>query len=233
MTIGPYVFGDDRLGLWIVNPANLTDRLPKIAGALAGTITDLFLPPTATAADRTKVLAFGNGRFRGCLMYAVARESITPENFAVEVLSDTARIGAGAADLNVELDGDPARISDYCRRTVARIRQSRPSFRLRLNLAWRKGVAVPVDLVAADPNLYVVEQDYAMTFGDMTPTSSADALDDLIAAGVPRAKAAVCYGAAGPVFPPPAPRVVTLGVGWRLRRGVIFQDDLMAEVGLL
>ena len=220
---GPNVFGDRRLGVWNISPANLPDRLPKFR---AYGITDVFLPRTATTVDVKRVRDAGyfvglweavNGRTAGAM--------------AIAVVADLRRLGVGPADLNVELPTDAA-LEPYMRALVSSIRAPMPSRRLRLNVAWRKGGFLPVDLLASDPNLYACEQGY---FGDMELASPADALEDLLDAGVPMGKAAVCYGAAGLSAGRSSSTETRVGLlpVWAPRRGVVFQDDLMAEAGML
>lgn len=228
MTTGPHVFGDGRVGLWIINPANLTDRLPKIK-AKAPYITDIFLPlQTAQPTDKATVQNAG----LYAQGYAVGASVMTAEGYADSALANIARLATGALDANIELPNDAA-LGPYIHTFMARFRKARPNYRVRLNVAWRKGVFVPADLVIGDPNLYVAEQNY-VDLPSMNPCSEADALNNLLDAGLPLAKCAVCYGAAGPVGGiTGAQRVNTLPTAFAPRRGVIFQDDLMVESGIL
>lgn len=221
MSVGPHVFRDGRLGVWIVSPANLPGRL---AGLRALGFTDVFLPRTATKSDVERVRVAG---FVGAHLWE-AVDGETADEYAERVLADVRRLAVGAADLNVELGSDAA-LEPFMRRVLRRIRSTMPSRRLRLNVAWRKAGFLPVDLLVDDPNLFACEQNY---LGGMEPCSAADALEHLLAAGVPREKAAVCFGGAGPV-PPAGSRVATFPTGFPPSRGVVFQDDLLAEVGLL
>ncbi len=232
---GAHVFGDDRLGIWIAPTANLADkladRLPKLRTAVPA-LTDVFLPRAATSEDRQAVLAAG---FLGAHMWW-AVDGLDPLAYAKRTLADIERAKPGAGDLNIELGTDSA-LEPYMRVVIATIRAKRPSYRLRLNVAFRKGAFVPADLVQSDANLYVAEQNYVDPPGlSMAPTSAADALLDLLEHGFPMEKAAVCYGAAGSVGGKTgAERVNTLpnGGGWLPRRGVVFHDDLMADAGLI
>jgi len=228
--MGPHVFGDDRLGLWIVDPGRGVGRLSAIRAFAAGAITDLYLPRTATPAHFDQVRATG---FNAHLWVAV--DGLNAPDYAARTLDDLNRLRPGACELNVELGVDSA-LEPYMREAVARIRARRRSFRLRLNVAPYKGAFVPADLLQSDPQLYVAEQTY---YGDMSRVSEAEALLDLLGYGVPPAKASLCYGAAGPTCRSSA-RVCTLPTFFyagqlvrSLRRGVIFQDDLMADAGLI
>lgn len=227
---GPHVFGDGRLGCWIISPANLRDRAK---GLRALGVTDVFLPRTATKADFEWARSGQGGGFVGSSVYEVNAKDRTADQYGADTVADIVRLSAGAADLNVELPVDAA-IEPYCRRVLQVVRASMPNRRLRLNVAWRKGGFLPIDLLEGDPNLYACEQNYVDPPGStMVPTSAADALENLLDAGVPLAKAAVCLGAAGPAPTPTSPRVCTYPYGWTPRRGVIFSDDLLVEAGLL
>jgi hypothetical protein len=147
---------------------------------------------------------------------------------AAETLADVARLRPGAVELNVELGSD-AGLPAFIVELVHLIRAQHAKLRLRLNVGLWKAFSLPAIALEHDPNLYACMQTYA---GAMEPYSSADAYHELLGYGVPESKATICYGAAGPV-PPAGDRVCTLPNLARRRRGVIFHDDLMADVGLL
>lgn len=227
---GAHIFGDDRLGCWIVNLGALGDRLARLRGL---GFTDLFLRgPDGTPALKQQVLAAG---FSGCHAWW-AVDGLTATAYASRALADVQRWGPGAGDFNVELGSDPA-LEPYMRAAVGAFRAKRPNYRLRLNIAARKGGFLPIDLLQADPQLYACEQSYGDSpVGGMTLRfSEADALDRMVAAGVPRHKAAVCYPGAVAIggVTGPTQRVNGLPNGWLPLRGVVFQDDLLAEAGLL
>lgn len=215
---------DDRLGLWIINPANLPGRLPRIKAFGGGIIRDLFLPRNAEPADFTLVRDAG--------LHAhlwTAPGSLTAAGFADLTLADIARLRPGACELNIER-ADDAFLPAYLRETVTRIRATRPSYRLRLNVAPWKGFALPADLLTADPALYCCEQNYLGNMDGLL--SAADVLYDAgYLHGIPLSKVTVCYAAACRVLG--SMRVRTLPDLSRLRRGVIFHDDLMSDAGLL
>jgi len=209
---------EDRLGLWIVNPANLPSRLP---GIRAYGIKDVFLPRTADPSDLDSVRAAG--------LYAhmwAAVDGLSASDYANRTLLDIQRLAPGAVELNVELGADLP-LAAYIREVVELIRSKLKSKRLRINVAAWKAFALPGDLLRNDANLYACEQTYA---GDMARYSEGDVLANLLD-WIPAAKATLCYGAAGPV-PGSSGRVCTLPDLTRRNRGVIFQDDLGAEVGL-
>lgn len=228
---GPHVFEDGRLGLWIVN-------LPALGGRLARLrelgFTDLFVNgPAGTTAIKSQVLGAG---FLGCHAWW-AVDGLTAHDYAVRCLADISRWSPGAGDLNIELGNDAA-LGPYLRQVVGELRAARRSYRLRLNVAARKAGFLPIDLLQSDANLYACEQNYAAKPGlDMAARfSEADVLDDLIAAGVPRVKAAVCYGAAITVGGKTGDERVCCipqPPAFPIRRGVVFQDNLLADAGLL
>ncbi len=228
---GPHVFEDGRLGLWIVNLPKLGERLPRLR-ALG--FTDLFVRgPDGTTAIKSQVLGAG---FLGCHGWW-AVDGLTAHDYALRVFADLNRWKPGAGDLNIEL-GTSAALEPYMRQVVGELRAVRPLYRLRLNVAARKAGFLPIDLLERDANLYACEQNYAATESlDMAGRfSEADVLDDLLAAGVPRMKAAVCYGAAITVGGRTgAERVCCIpqAPAFPIRRGVVFQDDLLADAGLL
>jgi hypothetical protein len=228
---GEHVFRDGRIGVWNITPANLKDRAKKLA-ALG--FTDVFVPRETTK-EQAQAVRDVPGLY---LNLWVAPHGRSAEQFAAETIQDVVRVlgTSGAVDLNVELSKD-VDLLPYMTRAVMDIRATMKSRRLRLNVAWRKGGFVPTDLVIADPNLFVCEQNYVDPAGmSMSPTSALDAYLNLTDHGIPPDKASVCYGAAGPVGGKTgAERVNTLpnGGGWMPRRGVVFSDDLLTDGGLL
>lgn len=214
---------EDRVGLWLVDGDRGISRLPAIKAYAGGLIRDLFLPRTAARSHFASV--------RAATLFAhlwVSVDDRTAPAMVADTLADVDRLAPGAVELNVELGAD-AGLQVYVLELVHGIRRARPKLRLRLNLGAWKGFAVPRIEVANDPNLYVCMQTYV---GDMARNSEGDAYHELLGYGVPEAKLTLCYGAAGPV-PPNGARVCTLPSLARRRRGVIFHDDLMADVGLL
>ncbi len=232
MAPGVHVFGDGRLGCWVVNLPALRDRLPRLRTALGGSLTDLFLPRSCTAQDLADVRRAG---FLGAHLWS-AVDGLTAAQYVQRWRDDILRLTfQGACELNIEQGNDVA-LEPYIRAVVTGLRQHFPARRLRLNVAARKGGFLPVDLLQADPQLYVAEQAYfdSPTLSMAARYSEADALSNLLEAGVPFAKAALCYAAACTVGGVTGTRRVnTIPLGWGLRRGVIFHDDLMAEAGLL
>lgn len=240
--VASHAFAPPSVGLWVVSPANLADRLPKIAALWGGLISDVFVPGSATRAqaDAIRATRRPDGTMLRAQLWAAANE-MPVELYADTVEKDTRRLGVGVADLNIEVPDD--RIADYARRAVAIIRAKRPVFKLRVNLAPTKGFALTGLSFNGDPNLYACQQAF---YGDMSVFSPDMALSDLIDYGVPRDRAAVCYGAAGPIGWTgggqawKTQRHFTIGTLYYngqlvrgIRHGVIFQDDLLAEMGML
>lgn len=214
---------EDRVGLWVVDPDRGVARLPAISAFAGGLIRDVFLPRTATPAHFTAV--------RGAGLYAhlwVATHNRTAAELVADTLADLTRLKPGALELNLELPADPP-LAAFVADVVAGIRAERPSLRMRIDLAPWKGFALPAAALAADPALYACEQNY---LGNMARLlSPADVLGNLVAYGAPPAKATVCYAAHCEVLG--SPRIRTLPDLSRVKRGLIYQDDLMADAGLL
>lgn len=215
---------EDRVGLWIIDPDRGVARLPALKAFAGGLVRDLFLPREATPTHFSAVRQAG--------LYAHLRVTVDGRSstaLVADTLADIARLNPGATELNLELGAD-AGLAAYVEAVVRGIRAARPRYRLRVNLGGWKGFAVPAELLAHDPNLYVCEQAYLGNMDELL--SPADVLGDLLAHGAPVAQATVCYAAACTVLGS-ATRLRTLPDLSRTRRGVIYQDDLMADAGLL
>lgn len=239
-----HAFKAPSVGLWNVEPARLADRLPKIAAFADGTISDVFVPGSASRAqaDAIRATRRPDGTNLRAQLYAVARAT-TPEAFAAQADADSRRLGVGVVELNIEKPH--AELADYVRRSVAAFRKLRPVMKLRVNVGAFCGFGLLGAPFGGDGNLYAIEQAY---YGLMEPVNADEALTNLLDHGVPRDRASVMYGAAGPIGWTAAQpgvwnsaRHCTLGTFWHLdgviwRRPAhcsIFTDDLMAEVGLL
>ncbi len=222
---------EDRVGLIVAESDTpqhfsdkLADRTPKIQAFGGEIIRDLFLPRSARPADMQRVRDAG--------LYAhlwVAVDGLSASEYAERTLLDVQRLRPGAVELNIELGSDLP-LGQYIGTTVSLLRSLRKSLRLRVNVAAWKAFALPSTWLWIDPNLYSCEQSYEGNMDNLL--SAADVLADMTAQGVPLSKATVCYAAACRVLGS-AERVRTLPDLSRLKRGVIFQDDLLAEVGLL
>ncbi len=214
---------EDRVGLWIVDPARGRSRLPAIKAFGGGLIKDTFWPESSAPADLKAARAAG--------LYAHVWVDVagrSAEQLGDDAVAAVTRLGAGALELNIELASDAA-LAPFVVATLKEVRARRKNLRVRVNLGAWKGFGAPAAELVADPHLYCCEQTY---LGDMTRVSEGDVYHDLLGYGVPEAKLTLCYGAAGPL-PPQHARGRTLPELGRRRRGVIFTDDLMADVGLL
>ena len=215
---------EDRVGLLVISPANLPDRLPKVKAYGNGLIRDVFVPRSATPADVSRVRAAG----LGCHLWT-ASDGLSAIDYAGRTLADMTRLGRTAVELNFEGIDDPY-LPNYLRETIVRIRQARPFARLRINQPPWKGFALPDDLLAEDVNLYAAAQCYEGNMDELL--SPLDVVDDLTANGCPDTKVSCCYAAACRVQGS-SERLRALPWLARLHRGVIFSDDLMVEAGLL
>mgnify|MGYP001587508146 CR=1 FL=1 len=226
---GPHVFGDGRVGLWVVNPGNLPDRLNTIKAFANGMITDVFMPQSSYPTDMNLLRSNGLNAHLWTVPGALSEQA-----YAAQVLSNINRLAPGAVELNIEVEDQL--LGPYVRTVLGALRFARPSYRFRVNIAPYKASFLPGDLIIKAPHLYLAEQTY---YGDMSRVSEGEALMDMLDAGVPLPKCSLCYGAAMPL-PGQVARVPSLPTLFyndrlvrKLRRGIIFQDDLMVEMGML
>ena len=215
---------EDRVGLLVVDAGRGVSRRSSFKAFRGGLIRDVFMPRTSSADDLAAIRAVGLYAHIWC-----AVDGLAVDAFVARTLDDLARSKAGAVELNIELGSD-APLPAYVEAAIRGLRARLPRFRIRVNLGGWKGFAVPVELVEADPNLYVCEQAYLGNMDELL--SPADVLADLVANGCPPAKATVCYAASCTVLGS-ASRLRTLPDLSRRHRGVIYQDDLMTDAGLL
>lgn len=212
----------DRLGLWIVAPAELSAE--RLAGIGAYGIRDLFLPAApdaAVAAARTRA------RAAGCYLHGwLAVDGRGAEEYAEAAL---AWLGteAGGLELNIELGSDD-RLAGYVEYVVRTLRAHYPARPLRLNVAPWKGRYLPAAALARW-NVHVAAQTYA---GDMSPYAPLDVYRDLLEGGIPASRAQLCYGAAGPVCTG-GRRGATLPLARLPRDGVVFHERLLADLGVI
>ncbi len=230
-----HAFADGSVGLWVVNPVNLPARLGRIASFAGGMFTDVFVPETATPAAmaliRSTVRPNGT-KLRAQLWTHPAARS--PAEYGSAILVSILTLRPGVVELDIEVPDDI--LTAYIDTTLNRLRDTRPTFLFRVNIAPNKAVFLPAHRFATDDALFACEQTY---YGDMSRFSEADALADLLGYGVPLSKASVCYGAAAP-DPTTGERHASLPSVFyqgqpiaKLKRGLVFQDDLMADAGLL
>ncbi len=229
MSIGPNVFGPNRVGLWAIENANLPDKLRHVlprARAVIPNLTDIFLPLNATLAAKDVVRQ--NNMFAH--LYCVAH-AIDPTLLAKEAKAARLRLGTGAIEVDLEgaaVQPDKPKLADYARAFVKEIRRTNPNLDVRLNVPPYKGYALPIDLIKDDPHLYVIAQAY---YGNMDGRlSEADVLMDLLDWGVPRSKAKVHYAVMAN-----EPRTFVLpGASYKpITEGSVYDDDLLIDSGRL
>jgi len=218
--VGPHVFGDGRIGCWFVSSSSfadkLRDRIPRVRSL---GVTDVFLPPEALASDKRLVLE------AGCFpaLYQTPPAGLSAVRYAREAVMDLDRLRLGVLEQNIEGLRD-ADLESFVRADVAELRRWRPFLRLRINVVPWKGAYLPADLFASDPQLHVIVQNY---LGNMdTRVAEDEIVRDLVERGIPQAKVSVMYGAhVGRPRVPALPEVRF--------RGSIYQDDLLADAGLI
>lgn len=233
----PHAFQPPSVGLWCVNPDNLASRLARIASFANGMFSDVFVPRTATPAHIALIRSTvrPNGTKLRAQLWTIPG-GLSPADYAAQVLGDINRLNPGVVELDIEESDGVMR--GYVDQTIAALRKVRPKFLFRVNTAPFKGYVLPVSRFQTDPALYACGQTY---YGDMSRASEAEVILDLIDWGIPRAKASCCYGAAAPTYyPANVGRTLALGTLYyqggfvrQLAQGLVFQDDLMAQVGLL
>jgi hypothetical protein len=222
--IGAHVYGDNRLGLWVASSSNLTDKLkhflPRLKGAVPN-LTDLFLPPEATLAQRRQVL---DADFF-CHWYMPPPHGKGAIEYADAALASMK--GGGALELNIEGVPDPL-LASFVTAAVARVRVKKPNLALRINVVPWKGEFLPSALFASDRNLYVIAQSYG---GNMEHLYAANDVErDLTAFGIPPEKASIQHAVMCSQAPG-KPRQVTLP---QVRfRGSLYLDDLLQDAGLI
>lgn len=238
MPIGPHVFGDNRRGIIVIDPRNFQRRKAKIKEL---GITDVFLPRNVV--DGNGVLLYTTTKtdfqiVRNAELYPalwVAPEpGSTSMAFAARTLQDISDLmpTGGAVELNIEMADD--KLYAFIDNTVRLIRIKRRLLRMRINIAPFKAKFLPLDRILADPQLFVCEQAY---FGNMDGIASVDDVRrDFIDNGIPVDKGAICF--AGACESPESsiigrsPTLPAISIR-QMRKGQIFQDDLLAEVGVL
>lgn len=233
MTVGQHVFGPNRVGLWVIPNSGLTDKLrhimPRARGPLPN-LTDIFLPPSATLADKQVVR--DNGFFAHT--YDVAH-AVPAVELAKKMKADRARLGTGAIEVDLEgaaVQPDKPALANYATAFVGEIRRTNPNLPVRLNVPPYKGYALPVELINEDPQLFVIAQAY---FGNQDGRlSDADVLEDLLDWGIDRAKVKIMYGVLNDNWPQRV-RVFTLpNPDFKpITQGSVFSDDLLLDAGAI
>jgi hypothetical protein len=218
---GAHVFGDGRLGCWIIPSSNLVDKLrhrvPLIKTAFG--VTDFFLPREAGNLEKQVV------RNSECFvaLWEPPPHGKSAAEYAAQALGDTHRLSVGALELNIEGVPDD-KLSAFVTEAVRAIRTVKPQLRLRVNLVPFKARFLPALLFQSDPQLYLIVQNY---FGNMDARAAEDELvRDCTDFGIPAGKVSIMYGAhIG------QPRVRALP---SIRfRGSLYQDDLLSDAGYI
>lgn len=224
MTPGPHVFGDGRIGIWVIQSSGLTDKLRhRLPQFKQFGVTDIFLPRQATLADKT--LVRDAGYFAA--LYETPPHGLNADDYAAQALADLDRLKLEALELNIEGIADLT-LARFITDTVAKIRAKRKALRLRINVVPRKGAYLPASLFQSDAQLYLLVQEF---LGNMDARVAADELvRDVVERGIPRYKVSVMYGAhcaarTGDDRVPSLPEI-----RWR---GSIYQDDLLADAGYI
>ena len=229
MALGPNVFGPNRVGLWSISNASLADKLRHVlprARTVIPNLTDIFLPLDATMAAKDVVRQ--NNMYAH--LYCVVHE--TPADvLAKQALAVRRALGTGAIEVDLEgaaVQPDKPALAAYARLFVQTVRKTNPNLDVRLNVPPYKGYALPIDLIVADPHLFVIAQAY---YGNMDGRlSEADVLCDLLDYGVPRSKAKIHYAVMAN-----SPRTFVLpGASYKpITEGSVYDDDLLIDSGRL
>lgn len=224
MSVGPHVFGDDRLGVWFIYAEGFTSKLRDRLSKLKPLgVTDVFLPRQATIED--KRLVRDAGYFAA--LYEIPPHGMTAASYSSQAIGDVNRLKIGALELNIE--GIPDHLlAIYVTVAVNTIRLKKPNLRLRINVVPWKAQFLPQRLFQSDPHLYLIIQNFT---GNMDGRTAEDGITrNAIDYGIPAEKVSVMYGAH--ISPGPGkPRVPALP---EIRhRGSIFSDDLLAAGGYI
>src|SRR6188768_363295 len=189
MAAGAHVFKKNRVGLWIIPNANLTDKLKHVLPRLKQpkvlpNLTDIFLPPEAQIShkDQCRVAGFY------VHTYDVVHE-VGPVEMAQRMLAKRRVLGTGAIEIDLEgaaVQPDKPNLATWATAFVQEVRRTNKALAVRLNVPPFKGYALPVDLINADPQLFVIAQCY---FGNQDGRlSESDVLEDLLDWGIARDK---------------------------------------------
>ncbi len=229
---GPHVFGANRLGLWAVENANLTDKLkhilPRARGPLPN-LTDIFLPLNASLAAKDIVRTNNFYAHLYCVVHSTPAATL-----AKQALDARRRLGTGAIEFDLEgaaVQPDLPALKKYAVDLVSAVRKTNPNLPIRLNVPPYKGYALPVDLINNDPQLFVIAQAY---HGNMDGRlSESDVKDDLLDFAIDRKKIKIQYAVA--VGADPNKRVCVLPApSYKpLTEGSVYDDDLLLDMGLV
>lgn len=232
MATGSHVFKANRVGLWVIPNANLTDKLkhvlPRAKRAIPN-LTDIFLPPEAAVSHKDQVRVAGFFAH----LYDVAHADAA-DFMAKKMLADRRRLGTGAIEIDLEgaaVQPDKPALAAWQTKFVNTVRLTNKNLPVRLNVPPFKGYALNVQQIIDDPQLFVIAQAY---FGNQDGRLAEDAvLLDLLDWGVPREKAKIMYGVMNDN--PQNVRVYSLpNPGYKpITEGSVFSDDLLIDSGAL
>lgn len=232
MAPGAYVFGPNRVGLWVVQNAGLTDKLKHLLPRARGPIpnlTDIYLPPEAQKSHADQCRA--HGFFVNT--YDVAYNTPAAES-ARRMLAHRAVLKSGAIEIDLEgtaVQPDKPALAAWATLFHREVRRTNPNLPIRFNVPPYKGYALPVALINNDPKVNVIVQAY---FGNQDGRlSEADVLEDLLDWGVLREKIQIMYGVL--CDNPQQQRVYSLpNPEYKaITKGSVYQDDLLLDAGLL
>lgn len=205
--------------------------------------TDVFLPHTAqvVAFDRVRAQSRPDGTKLKAQMWIDPHE-LSAADLADTVYQDIIDKKPGVVELDVEPNSTnrteaDGKYAQYMADLIPLLRVKArwmEHFPFRLNVPPNKAHHLP-NAVTTDPYLYASVQAY---YGDMSRVSEAEALTELLERGVPLARAAITYGVIAPdkdgVRRLTLPTIFYQGrVVRKLRRGLVFTDDLLADQGLI
>jgi hypothetical protein len=240
-------FERGRVGLWVNNPSNfyrpdgsVGEYLAKIAAWNGGNFTDVFLPPTRIEDfNLVKSTKRPDGTFLKAQLHEVPGDKKAAD-FVTSVDAHITALKPGVVELDIEERPSVGRVGEayrqYLEDVLNGLRAKRPTFYFRLNTEPHKAGYLNVDRINNDPYLYVSQQLY---YGDMSPVSSQEALENILEFGISSWKYVPTWGAGGPVQRD-GTRGITLpdilykgNFTRKLNYGLVFSDDLMIQVGLL
>lgn len=238
MAIGPHPFGDGRRGIMVIDPRNLSRRIARMKQL---GFTDVFLPRNVVDGDGVILYTTTKNDLQTVkdatlfpAMWFVPEKDQTAKAFTTTVLGTIDQLAPNGitTELNIEMADE--KLSGFVTSTIGYIRAKRKGLRLRINIAPFKARFMPAIFFTTDPQLYLCEQAY---FGNMEGLASVDDVRrDMVDSNIPVDKGSVCFAGACEYpesdFEGRLPAIPAMSIR-EIRRGTVFQDDLLAEVGVL
>jgi hypothetical protein len=234
-------FSDGRLGLWHTSPTGMNLDYAK---AKDWGVTDIFLPAneaTLAMMDEIRSKPSADGKNFRAQVYLDGTHGETGKQLVEQALAAIRTFKPGVLEVNFE-SGDDNKIGVAVREFLTTFRDPsaalwRRRFPLCIDVVPLKGYVLPFDLMNNDPDTYGRIQPY---YGaEMRPADPVECLEDWLGRGFPRERLSFIYSAKArrqidntifcdlPVFSDRGEYVR------RLRRGAIFNANLMREAGLL